>query len=144
MTEKNEFLINDHVLIYCKPDNLYNFWLKLENLPLFMDHIKEVKKKDEFNSTWTAKTPFGTTVSWDANIVEKVPNKKISWHSLPESDVYNYGKVCFKHAIICEDPFPKYATLVEVQLLYKPPLGIIGEKISLFLVFRFFQTTIFY
>ncbi len=132
MTLANEYLIKDHVIIYCKPSVLYNFWLKLENIPLFMDHLKEVKKKDDYNSVWTAKAPLGTVVSWEASITEKVTNEKIVWQSLPNSDVYNYGKVCFKHAIICEDLYPKYATLVEVFIIYKPPLGTLGDKISSF------------
>ncbi|MGY3804475.1 SRPBCC family protein [Pigmentibacter ruber] len=132
MTSSAENTINDHVLVYCRPELLYKFWLNLENLPLFMEHLKEVRKKDELNSTWTAKAPLGASVSWEATIMEKVPNEKIVWQSLPNSDVYNYGRVSFKYAIICEDPLPIYATLLEVFILYKPPLGTLGEKISSF------------
>ncbi|APJ04781.1 SRPBCC family protein [Silvanigrella aquatica] len=130
MKDNHEFLIKDCILINCKPEFLYNYWINLENLPLFMSHLIDVKRNGNNKSIWTAKAPLGLSVSWEANIIDDKLNEFISWQSLPNSDVTNYGKVFFKKVIICEDPTPKYATLLEIELFYKPPLGTLGEKVS--------------
>jgi len=36
----------------------------LENLPRFMEHVKNVSTKDEKRSHWVVKAPAGTQVEW--------------------------------------------------------------------------------
>src|SRR5215212_4889674 len=38
---------------------VYDFWRKLSNLPLFMEHLEQVKVIDDKRSHWVAKIPGG-------------------------------------------------------------------------------------
>lgn len=107
-----------------EPDQLYRFWHNFQNLPRFMKHLESVQVIDDKRSHWVAKAPAGTTVEWDAEITEDIPNQKISWRSLEGAQVENSGTVLFK-------PAPKgRGTEVSVSILYKPPAGIFGSKIA--------------
>ncbi len=104
---------------------VYNFWRKLDNLPLFMNHLESVELLDNERSHWVMKLPTGVgTVSWDANIVKDKPNEVIGWSSLPGSIIDNAGKVFFR-----DTPDGK-GTLVDVVITYQPPAGGIGASIA--------------
>lgn len=105
-------------------DELYNFWHNFENLPQFMNHLKLVKVYDEKRSHWVAKAPLGTSVEWDANIIEDQQNEFISWSSVKDADIENSGFVRFKKA-----PGNR-GTEVEVVIVYQPPGGTIGAAIA--------------
>jgi uncharacterized membrane protein len=97
-------------------DEVYGFWRGLENLPRFMEHLESVRVLGPARSHWTARAPAGTTVEWDADIVEDRPNELIAWRSLPDADVMNAGSVRFLDA-------PGGGTEVRVELRYEPPGG---------------------
>lgn len=101
-------------------EKVYEAWRKLENLPLFMQHLDSVMVLDQFTSEWKAKIPggLGTTVSWKAEILMDEPNELLSWHSMPGSTVNNAGKVKFKDNI--------GSTEIEVTISYHAPLGAAG------------------
>lgn len=105
-------------------EELYTFWRNFENLPRFMTHLESVSTLDERRSHWVAKAPAGTTVEWDAEIVEDLPNERIAWRSLPNADVDNHGTVRFKPA-----PGGR-GTEVHVALTYRPPAGVIGTAVA--------------
>eukprot|EP01039_Chlorochromonas_danica_P021815 gene21815-26990_t len=49
--------------------DVYNFWRKLDNLPLFMNHLESVEVLDNDRSHWVLKIPSGVaSISWDAEI----------------------------------------------------------------------------
>ena len=103
-------------------DQVYAFWRRLQNLPLFMNHLKTVKIVDDLHSEWTA-TLAGDlgTVSWKSEIVKDDPGSTLSWHSLPGSTIENAGKVTFSDAGLT-------GTQLDVVISYHAPLGILGEK----------------
>ncbi len=105
-------------------DELYNFWHNFENLPQFMNHLKLVKVVDPERSHWVAKAPLGTSVEWDADIIEDRKNEFISWSSVKDADIENSGFVRFKKA-----PGNR-GTEVEVVIVYQPPGGKIGAAIA--------------
>lgn len=99
---------------------VYEFWRKVENLPLFMEHLRRVKPIDEINSVWEAKIPGGIgKVRWKSEIVKEVPYELLGWQSLPGSSIYNAGKVEFKDA--------GEGTEMHVVISYHAPGGIPGE-----------------
>lgn len=98
-------------------DELYSFWHNFENLPNFMKHLKEVKVLDNKRSHWVATAPLGTSIEWDAEILEDRENEFISWASAENADVENSGFVRFKKA-----PGDR-GTEVKVVLEYSPPGG---------------------
>lgn len=107
------------------PEELYAYWRNLENLPNFMSHIKEVREIDERRSNWTAEVPGGLgTVEWEAVIEQDLRNKYISWRSVADSDIENWGEVRFEDA-----PAGK-GTVVETTISYRPPAGNAGEYLA--------------
>jgi uncharacterized membrane protein len=105
-------------------EEVYRFWRNFQNLPRFMSHLESVQVTGERQSHWKVKAPAGTTVEWDAEIIDDRPNEQISWRSLEGADVDNSGTVRFQ-------PAPKgRGTEVHVELHYSPPGGVIGATIA--------------
>lgn len=116
-----------HSVSIMKPaPELYAFWRDFTNLPKIMDHLDSVTPQDgnQNNSHWVAKAPLGTTVSWDAEIINDIPNQLIAWRSLPGADVDNAGAVNFKPAT------EGRGTEVMVEISYAPPAGKPGAAIA--------------
>lgn len=108
-----------------RPANeLYSFWRNFQNLPRFMDHLESVTVQDDRRSHWVAKAPAGTTVEWDAEIINEKENELIAWRSLPGADVDNAGSVRFEEAT------GGRGTTVKVSLEYDPPGGVVGATIA--------------
>ncbi len=100
---------------------LYDFWRRLENLPLFMRHLESVVDLGDGRSHWIVRAPAGTDVAWDARIINDIPGEVIAWQSLGGADVDNSGSVRFVDA-----PGDR-GTEVRVVLDYIPPGGKIGK-----------------
>lgn len=104
---------------------VYDFWRKLDNLPLFMKHLESVELIDDTRSHWVLKLPVGVAkVSWDAEIVKDEPGYSIGWSSLPDSLIDNAGKVRF------QDSLNGDGTLVDIIISYRPPAGGFGGGIA--------------
>lgn len=112
------------VLLNCPPQEAYQFWRNLENLPLFMRHLDSVKQIGDRRSRWTALGPLGSPIRWDAEIVVERENELISWRSLPGSEVEVDGSVEFRNA-----PANR-GTILEAVLLYRSPAGAIGRTVA--------------
>ncbi len=109
---------------------VYEYWRKLENLPLFMKHLQSVTQLDERRSHWVAPIP-GTekiesvgNIEWDAGIVEEVENEKLLWRSVADATVDNAGEVRFL------DAPPNRGTEVHVTIRYNPPAGQLGTAVA--------------
>lgn len=112
------------ITINCAVDQVYSFWRDFGNLPRFMAHLEGVEVLDDTRSHWTAKGPAGSSVSWDAEIIEDVPNERIAWESGDDADVVNSGVVRFMAA-----PGDR-GTEVHVDLQYQPPAGRLGALVA--------------
>src|SRR4051812_11199314 len=55
------------------PEEVYAYWLALEQLPRFMAHLDEVRMTGPTRSRWRASAPFGKSVEWEAETIEAVP-----------------------------------------------------------------------
>lgn len=103
-------------------DQVYAFWRRLENLPVFMKHLKSVVVSDESISEWRAVVPGALgTIMWKSQIVRDDPGALLSWQSLPGSAIENTGKITFSDA-------GKFGTEIHVVISYHAPLGLLGEK----------------
>lgn len=112
------------IVINRSPAVCYRYWRDLQNLPRFMSHLEAVSVIDDRRSHWTVAAPADTTMDWDAEIIEDVPNERIAWRSLEGSQIDNAGSVEF---------VPKNGerqTEVKVALTYNPPLGDVGDVIA--------------
>lgn len=112
------------ITVDCSPEEAYRFWRDLANLPRFMAHLESVRMIDERRSRWIAKAPAGTTVEWDAEIIDDRPGELISWRPLPGTKVMSTGSVRFLRA-----PGGR-GTEVRVEIHHEPRGGLIGAGIA--------------
>lgn len=106
------------------PDAVYAFWRQLDNLPRFMFHLQEVRTLGNGRSRWSARGPGGTTLTWEAEIVDDVPNERVAWRSVGDPLVANAGAVTFR-------PAPRdQGTEVTVDLEYSLPGGRVAAAIA--------------
>ena len=103
---------------------LYAFWRDFSNLPKFMRHLQSVTVQDGTRSHWVTAAPGGGTVSWDADVINDVPDELIAWHSLAGGDVDNAGSIRF-----VDGPAGR-GTEVKVSMNYVPPGGKVGAAIA--------------
>lgn len=104
---------------------VYAFWRKLENLPLFMKHLESVKEVDNKRSHWEAKFPSNmVTIKWDAEIVKEEKDSLLSWQSLPGATIENAGKVEFRDAL------GDRGTELRIMITYRPPAGNLGSQVA--------------
>lgn len=113
-------------LMVNKPKNeVYAFWRKLENLPLFMKHLASVTEIDNKHSHWEAVIPGNIgKIKWNAEIVKEEEGYLIGWQSIPNSMINNAGKVTFN------DAMGGQGTELEVVISYHPPAGEIGAGVA--------------
>ena len=116
--------VKKSVTINLPPHEVYRFWRELDNLPRFMIHLERVTTIGHQRSHWVVKAPAGTTVDWDAEIVEDRPDEFIAWRSLDGASVPNRGSVRFAHA-----PGDR-GTEVHVDLAYEAPAGSVGVTLA--------------
>jgi uncharacterized membrane protein len=103
---------------------VYDAWKDFERFPTFMRHLEAVEVLSDRRSRWRAKAPAGTTVEWEAEIVEDRPGERLSWRSLEGSDIEHSGAVTFEHA-----PGAR-GTEVRAVLHYSPPAGAVGRIVA--------------
>lgn len=125
---KRMILVQQTHTIKRDPHQLYAAWRDLEGLPRFMKHLESVTILDDRRSRWVARAPAGRTVEWEAEIVDDEPGRRLSWRSVPGSEVANAGSVTFADA-----PAGR-GTEVHVTLEYAPPGGELGARLARFLV----------
>lgn len=113
-------------LVVNKPkDEVYAFWRKLENLPLFMKHLASVTEIDSKHSHWEAMVPGNIgKIKWNAEIVKEEEGYMIGWQSIPNSTINNAGKVVF------HDALGGQGTELEVVITYNPPAGELGSGVA--------------
>jgi uncharacterized membrane protein len=114
--------IEHSVFINKSPEELYRFWRQFENLPRFMDHLASVKTEGDQRSHWVVKTIGNAEISWDAEIVNDVPNELIAWRTVENSDVDHAGSVRFEGT--------EQGTRVKVTMEYRPPAGKVGVGLA--------------
>ena len=117
--------VTEAVTIARPIEELYRFWRNLENLPRLMQHLESVERMTDTLSHWRARGPAGTTLEWDAEIINEVPNTVIGWRSLEGADVVSAGSVNF-------DAEGDGRTRVTVRLQYSPPGGKAGAALAKF------------
>ncbi|HYW52837.1 MAG TPA: SRPBCC family protein [Dongiaceae bacterium] len=102
---------------------LYAYWRNFENLPQIMSHLARVEVLDDLRSRWTAKGPGGIPVSWEAEIVDDTPDRRIAWRSVGGA-VPNAGSVTFTEA-----PGGR-GTELHVEIEWAPPGGPLGKSFA--------------
>jgi uncharacterized membrane protein len=117
-------IVHSEVMVNRPASDLYAFWRRLDTLPSVMRHLQSVTAVDDRRSHWVAAAPLGTTVEWEAEIINDLPNRVIGWQSLEGSTVVTAGSVHFD-----EQPDGR-GTTVRVRLQYDPPAGKLGAWVA--------------
>lgn len=116
--------VEQEVTVNRSPQELYQYWRNLENLPRVMHYLDSVRVLSPMLSHWVAQAPVGMQVAWDAEIISDVENERIGWRSMPGADVPNAGSVVF-------EPAPNgRGTVVHVNLKYDLPMGPVGAAMA--------------
>lgn len=102
---------------------LYHFWRNFENLPQFMKHLQSVTVTGDKRSHWVAKAPLGTSVEWDAEIIDEQENHLIAWASVEGASIDNSGFIRFQPAS------GERGTEVKVVLEYNLPGGAVAAAL---------------
>jgi len=124
--------VRTQVTVNSPREEVYAFWRRLENLPLFMKHLDSVDELSDTISAWKVRIPGGLgDIRWEAEIVRDIPGTELSWQSAPGASIENAGKINFSDA-------PSGGTRIDVMISYRAPLGVVGERLSRLLtpVFR--------
>ncbi len=124
-TQREAINIKQYFTINKPRPEVYQFWRRLENLPLFMRHIRSVEKKE--GDLWHWKAKFAESlpaVSWNAQIVKEKEDHFIGWQSVKGSVIDNAGKVEFNDAPNGQ------GTEVQVVFSYHAPAGALGTGIA--------------
>ncbi|HEX5051301.1 MAG TPA: SRPBCC family protein [Planctomycetota bacterium] len=72
----------------------YAQWTRPEEFPLFLEHVDFVHREDDRHFFWRTKL-HGRTQEWMAEIVERIPKKRIAWRSTRGAQ--HAGVVTFHH-----------------------------------------------
>jgi uncharacterized membrane protein len=109
--------------VNASPADAYRLWHDFSNLPRFMAHLESVRVLDDRRSEWTAKGPFDSLLRWNAEITDDQPDRRISWRSLPGSQISASGSVEFQ-----PDPQGR-GCFVRANVEYSDPLGQAGHAV---------------
>ncbi len=108
--------VESSLIVNRPPEDCYRFWRDFENLPRFMSHVLSVRITGDRRSHWIVKAPGGgACIEWDAELVEDIPNQRISWRTLPGAPASHTGSVQFEAA-----PGGR-GTLIRMQFEYGHP-----------------------
>lgn len=99
--------------------DVYSFWRDFANFPQFMRHVESVEIIDAERSRWRASGPGGSRAEWVSEIIADRPNEAIAWRSVEGSEIRTSGEVRFQ-------PTRDGATVVTVEMRYRPPAGALG------------------
>jgi uncharacterized membrane protein len=113
------------IIVNKSPEECYRFWHEFENFPRFMSYVRSVQITGENRSHWVARMPGGAgNLEWNAEMVDDVPNERISWRSLSGSDIFNTGSVQFQEAA------GSRGTVIRVQLEFGHPAASIVAPLA--------------
>jgi uncharacterized membrane protein len=116
--------VEESVAILRPRDELYRYWRDFSNLPRIMRHLKSVETRGNGQSHWVAGGPMGSSIEWDAEVINERENELIAWRSVEGSTVDTAGSVHF-----LASPGDR-GTEIRVVLKYDPPGGKLGAGIA--------------
>jgi uncharacterized membrane protein len=104
-------------------DKCYQQWLRYDQFPQFMKHVKSITSVGSSKWHWIVDGPLGKQVEWDAVMDGNEPNRIISWHSVGENDIGAEGVVSFQEVA-------NNMTRVTSSIQFEAPAGPIGEMVA--------------
>lgn len=112
------------VVVVAPPERVYGAWRNFSNLSRFMGHVERVEPLAAGRSRWTVRTPAGMKLTWDAEVINDVPNRLIAWRTVDTQLVEHAGSVAF------EATPDGRGTVVRVSMQYDSPAGAVGQTVA--------------
>jgi uncharacterized membrane protein len=103
-------------------EEVFAYWRNLENFPLWMSHVQEVRYIGGDRFHWVVDGPAGKPVEWDSELLNVAENREMTWRSVEGSEVENTGRIRFESQ--------GDTTRVHVQMKYVPPGGVLGHVVA--------------
>ncbi|MEU6137966.1 SRPBCC family protein [Nocardioides sp. NPDC047086] len=102
----------------------YDQWTQFESFPQFMEGVESVQQLDDKHLHWKAEIG-GVTREWDAEIVDQVPDERITWRAVEGAK--NKGTVSFTPDQMAT------STQVTLRLEYEPEGAVekVGDVLKL-------------
>jgi uncharacterized membrane protein len=115
--------VRKSVYIDAPLEEVFGFFNHLENLPRFMEHVREIQVngRDPRRSHWKVDGPAGIPVGFDAEITELVPDQTMAWRTLPGQIVEHAGTLDFEEE--------GAGTRLHCRMTYTPPGGALGHAL---------------
>src|SRR5262245_6425928 len=76
--------------------DVFMFCRDFENFRRIIPSLLKVEDSQDGRSHWSARTPSGRVIGWDAGVTKYVPNSVIAWDSEPGSEVEASGIMRFE------------------------------------------------
>lgn len=115
--------VDERITIARRPEEVFEFWRDLANLPRFLSHLERIDVIDGRRSHWVVQGPAGMHVEWDAELINEIRPDLLAWRSLPGADVASAGSVQFR-------PLGPSETELRVRMQYAPPAGRAGAAVA--------------
>lgn len=116
--------VEHHLWVNRSPADCHALWSDFRRFPEFMAHLERVELIDERRSHWIARAPAGLRIEWDAELLDRDPDRSIAWRSLPGGSVRHAGVVRF-------EPAPGgRGTIVRLRMQVRPPGGELGARLA--------------
>lgn len=120
---KRGVTVNKTITVRAPIHLVFDLWSRLENFPMFMQHVREVDIEVGGRRTrWIVDGPAGTKVEFEAETIELVPDRVIAWRTVPNQTIEHEGRVTFEET--------STGTRVHVEMTYRPPGGVVGHAIA--------------
>ncbi len=112
------------ITIKGSPQELYAFWSDPKNLARIMAHYALVTPVSPGITHWSVRGPLHQVFEWDSQQHDDEPGHKLSWQTLPGTELPNRGVVTFSEA-------PNHlGSVVSVEVFFEPPLGVVGLQVA--------------
>jgi len=116
------FSVDRTIRVDAPPEEVFAYWRDLEHFPLWMSHVREVRRLGADRYHWSVDGPAGVPVEWDSELTGVQPDRELAWRTVEGSTVDHCGRVRF---------LPEGGgTRVHVELHYAPPGGVIGQAVA--------------
>lgn len=106
---------------------IYNYWRDFVQLANVMTFLDRVEDRGAGITHWVIAGPKSSTIEWDSEVVTDLPNERLSWQSIPGSDMHTWGEVRFQ-----DSPHGR-GTEVLVDMYFEPPGKMAGSAVGYFL-----------
>jgi uncharacterized membrane protein len=114
--------IEKHIHIDAPTEKVWSHIEDYEHFPAYMSHVREVRREGDGLSHWRVDGPFGTSVEWDAELVEVRPDEALVWRSTHGAPVQHTGYI--------ELEPDGDGSHLQVHLYYNPLAGMAGHAVA--------------